>query len=947
MVLLQFASRGLPMSRSNLRRRVLCLGELLESRLAMATASGVEHILLPEFMAQLADPNGNHLPASDAWWALRSQRNMAIDEPISKVQNFAGHNAFNSLNEGFGIVPGLSPNQILSLRGQLDVGARMIELDIHDPHPIELSLDQTRRLILKHNFPPSFVSRANPFYLENALGEIRRWLQRSDNLNEVIFLDFEDSTEQEEAFADEPLQPLLDRILGPMIFTPEQRATLGRWPSRAEMLENNQRVVIITHRNNGGPGRFANVEQHFDPNGHRWFSSSMAFYADVFSKLGNLTQVSTSDFDFTSNVEAENANSFFSVQGDSIRLPGTARKYELADMDRATKLNVDFLKMDFLFGDDEDADLGTNLNGIDAFFDIPEDNRIGLMEHGVWSWAKNDPAVDRQIFQDLMPGDGTGAGMFDVIKSRLDLATANFLDAVGAEARQNGLDVAVLQNSRWHSATPTSPVAKSFAARSVTPNALGQYEWRITNSRSNRWADGDQFVRAEFGSGYVFAAPVNGFQNDQLVQEVGVDAVWIKVNDLDRDGNWEIGSVNPHITSILVQPSIINEAESVQLTVGFSVGQEPHRLTVDWGDGTSDTLSINDSQQSSILRHVYRDDNPTVTPFDKYTIKATLSADRRSTITRGSLDQRTAQVTVKNVAPTINSITNNAIFVGAVSEGVPVSIAANFIDPGVLDTHLASVDWGDGSPTEPVNVVEHAGSGRIAKTHTYTSGGVYTITVSVSDDDGGIASTSTRAFVTGIGLNSGTLYVIGSRGKDQVEIEKSGTHIEVEADFVRHTRQFPTRSVNQIIAYLGDGDDQLEISRSIVAPVIVHGGSGDDQLDGGGAPSVLLGENGDDKLSGKVGRSILIGGAGLDRLSAGNGGSVLIGGRTNMDESDVALITILRTWNSQADFDTRALAVAELMVVMDDNVQDRLMGGVDLDLFFDGLGDFAQGREAG
>src|SRR5262245_12857470 len=68
--------------------------ETLESRLALATAGGVENVLLPEFIAQMADPNGNQLPASDAWWALRSQRNMAIDEPISKVQNFAAHNAF-------------------------------------------------------------------------------------------------------------------------------------------------------------------------------------------------------------------------------------------------------------------------------------------------------------------------------------------------------------------------------------------------------------------------------------------------------------------------------------------------------------------------------------------------------------------------------------------------------------------------------------------------------------------------------------------------------------------------------------------------------------------------------------------------------------------------------------------------------------------------------------
>src|SRR5688500_1463951 len=110
--------------------------EPLESRMLFASAGGVEDILLPEYIAQLADPNGNQLPATDAWWAMRAQRNMAVDEPISKVQNLAAHNAFNSLNEGFGILEFFSPNQLLSLSGQLDVGARLIELDIHDPNEI-------------------------------------------------------------------------------------------------------------------------------------------------------------------------------------------------------------------------------------------------------------------------------------------------------------------------------------------------------------------------------------------------------------------------------------------------------------------------------------------------------------------------------------------------------------------------------------------------------------------------------------------------------------------------------------------------------------------------------------------------------------------------------------------------------------------------------------------
>ena len=150
------------------RSRIAPVTESLESRLLLSTAPDVEDILLPEYIAQLADPNGNQLPATDAWWALRSQRNMAIDEPISNVQNFAAHNAFNSLNEGFKITTFFTvlpipqaPNQILSFTGLLDTGARLMELDVHDP----AELFNSRDLILKHGPDLVQATRAVPFPL--------------------------------------------------------------------------------------------------------------------------------------------------------------------------------------------------------------------------------------------------------------------------------------------------------------------------------------------------------------------------------------------------------------------------------------------------------------------------------------------------------------------------------------------------------------------------------------------------------------------------------------------------------------------------------------------------------------------------------------------------------------------------------------------------------------
>lgn len=74
------------------------------------------------------------------WWALESQRRMAMDEPVSNVMTIEAHNAFNSFAyDEYHIVPAAGPNQILSIRQQLDAGARSIELDVH--HLVEIQIE--------------------------------------------------------------------------------------------------------------------------------------------------------------------------------------------------------------------------------------------------------------------------------------------------------------------------------------------------------------------------------------------------------------------------------------------------------------------------------------------------------------------------------------------------------------------------------------------------------------------------------------------------------------------------------------------------------------------------------------------------------------------------------------------------------------------------------------
>nr|NIM51703.1 hypothetical protein [Gemmatimonadales bacterium]NIR02135.1 hypothetical protein [Gemmatimonadales bacterium] len=100
-------------------------------------------------------------------------------------------------------------------------------------------------------------------------------------------------------------------------------------------------------------------------------------------------------------------------------------------------------------------------------------------------------------------------------------------------------------------------------------------------------------------------------------------------------------------------------------------------------------------------------------------------------------------------------------------EGTTVNLAATFTDADVDDTHTATIDWGDGSPLEPGTVTEAGGSGTVDGSHVYADDGVYTVTVTVDDGRGGIASDSYEVTVTNVAptANAGGPYA-GNEGAD-------------------------------------------------------------------------------------------------------------------------------------------------------------------------------------
>ncbi len=89
--------------------------------------------------------------------------------------------------------------------------------------------------------------------------------------------------------------------------------------------------------------------------------------------------------------------------------------------------------------------------------------------------------------------------------------------------------------------------------------------------------------------------------------------------------------------------------------------------------------------------------------------------------------------------------------------------------------HTVTIDWGDGTVSQGA-VTESNGTGTATGKHRYANAGIYTITVTIDDGNGGTDSAMSTSLVTGVKLVDSILYVIGTDGRDHVNIKNSLRH---------------------------------------------------------------------------------------------------------------------------------------------------------------------------
>ena len=182
---------------------------------------------------------------------------------------------------------------------------------------------------------------------------------------------------------------------------------------------------------------------------------------------------------------------------------------------------------------------------------------------------------------------------------------------------------------------------------------------------------------------------------DQLVPRV----CDIENNLYEKDEEYEASPCN-HLPPLANAGGayIVDEGSTVMFNGTGSSDPESNVLTFAW----SPTDTLNDP---SLAQPIYSGIDDAVvdielTVYDQ--IEALHSTDATT-------------VTVVNVPPTV--IPSGAIL----DEGGVATVSAEFTDPGTLDTHTATIDWGDGTPAVPVSTAQLA----LGVNHVYGDNGQY------------------------------------------------------------------------------------------------------------------------------------------------------------------------------------------------------------------------------
>lgn len=241
---------------------------------------------------------------------------------------------------------------------------------------------------------------------------------------------------------------------------------------------------------------------------------------------------------------------------------------------------------------------------------------------------------------------------------------------------------------------------------------------------------------------------------------------------------------NPDIRNFVLQDGGIGDTDNVDGTITFALNFDPHQYVDD------QALADGSSPGNGTLNDLFA----TATVVDP----------------QGQVASDENFITVNNVAPVLGDITWNP----EIDENGAVTLTGNFTDPGSLDAHTVTINWGDSNDSVDTVLTLDPGEHTFVATHTYLDDGIagtaipganFTsfdlsdITVTVADDDLG---STTSAFADAVKVNN-VAPIIGTASNNlpALGIIVEGDQVDFNADYTDQG----TLDYHEIAYNWGDG----------------------------------------------------------------------------------------------------------------------------------------------
>ncbi|MCC6493921.1 MAG: hypothetical protein IT424_12985 [Pirellulales bacterium] len=417
----------------------------------------------------------------------------------------------------------------------------------------------------------------------------------------------------------------------------------------------------------------------------------------------------------------------------------------------------------------------------------------------------NDPGALDAHRVEIDWGDGSAAEVFNLTVGARSLAAAHqYLDddPTGTTADDYLVTITLADDDQGettaalkvtvNNAAPANVIVDPLAA--IDENGLATLKLAFDDPGSKDvhtaeidWGDGSMIETVSLAAGSRQLVAAHRYLDDNPPGTPS-DSYAINVRIWDDDGgaataslSVTVNNVAPFDVHVTAATGAVNEGDLVALGFEFTDfgSQDVHVWEVDWGDGFVSSGPA--AGRSFAAAHTFADNG-------EYTVQVRVADDD------GGVGTASAKVIVKNVAPTLAVAPNQTI-----SEGSLLAIGAvgAFSDPGfdnpfnttdpdnggeTTERFSYTIDWGDGSPLDlGAANIDAAGSigaptsGSFGGNHTYADNGIYRVTVTVFDDDGGASEgvfqvtvvnvdPTLAGVVTPLAIHEGQAFTLASLG---------------------------------------------------------------------------------------------------------------------------------------------------------------------------------------